>query len=105
MAVAREGETPCRQDEGAALITALLIVAIMSIVTLAILDSVNFSTRMSYNIAQRDQARLYALGAEQIARAMLKENVKEEKDRYPVLDAWTRSPMIFPIDGGSIEGA
>lgn len=98
---------PNRTDpqSGAALITALVIVAVMSIATIAVLDMMRFSYRVAVNTQNRDQARLYLLGAERLAAATLKTaRGARSADSYPLLDAWTREPIIFPIDGGQITG-
>ena len=92
-------------QSGSALITALVIVALMGIAAVAILDTMRFSYRVAVNTAQRDQARLYLLGAERLAGATLSAARKAVRaDSYPVLDEWTREPILFPIDGGQISG-
>ncbi|MFC7290358.1 type II secretion system minor pseudopilin GspK [Hirschia litorea] len=95
-------------EHGAALITALLIVSVMSVTALSVIESLRFSMKLSGNMAQREQARLYALGAEQLAIATInaarKLSPQGEEKRYPALDEWTRTPLLFPIDGGSIKG-
>ena len=92
-------------DRGAALITALILVAVMSISVIGLLDVMRFSFKASANLAQREQARLYAIGAEKLAASTLSTaRGQEERRSYPLLDYWTREPFVFPIDGGSIMG-
>lgn len=101
----------CRQsssgEEGAALITAMLIVAMMSVAALGVMEAVSFSVRVHANIAQREQARLYALSGEQLVVATLRttRRLKADAERYPELDEWTRAPVEFPTDGGGIRAS
>ena len=92
-------------QSGAALITALVITALMAITAVAVLDMMRFSYRVAINTANRDQARLYLLGAEKLAAATIKTSRQSRSaEGYPELDAWTREPILFPIDGGQITG-
>ncbi len=95
-------------QSGAALITALLIVSVMSITALAVIENLRFSMKLTSNLSQREQARLYALGAEQLAMSTIeaarKANSGQDNARYPELDGWTQKPLFFPIDGGTIKG-
>lgn len=100
-----EARLPGRNEDGTALITSLVMVAIMSVAAMALLESVRFSTRVSVNVAARDQARLYAIGAEQLAAGTIRDlREKGGEDRFPALDIWTRTPVEYPIPEGSIAG-
>lgn len=92
------------RETGAALISALLIVSIMSVVTLSILETIRFSARVSTNIADREQSRLYAVAAEELAKSTLQQAWQADAARNPVLDEWTRTPLLFPIPDGTIDG-
>lgn len=93
-------------EQGSALVTALVLVALMSVVAIAIMDTVRFATRVSVNVAAREQARLYAIGAEQLAAGTLAELRADGAigEAYPALDLWVRTPVEYPIPGGSISG-
>ncbi len=100
-----ERKLSSRNEDGTALITALVMVAIMSVAAMSLLESVRFSTRVSVNVAARDQARLYAIGAEQLAAGTIRDlREKGGEDRFPALDIWTRTPVEYPIPDGSIAG-
>ncbi|MEM7767126.1 MAG: PilX N-terminal domain-containing pilus assembly protein, partial [Pseudomonadota bacterium] len=58
-------DAPLPTDRGAALITAMLIVSLMSVVALSLVDTVRFAARLSINLESREQAQLYAIGAEE----------------------------------------
>ena len=57
--------------EGMALLTVLLLVAVMSVVAVAVLDDVRFSVRRATNAETQAQAQWYAAGAESLARSQL----------------------------------
>ncbi|MEO0714391.1 MAG: type II secretion system minor pseudopilin GspK [Pseudomonadota bacterium] len=92
------------KQRGAALISALLIVSVMSVVAVSIMDTIRFSARLSTNIADRDQARLYAVAAEELAKSTIRQAWRADSTRNPVLDQWTQAPLTFPIPEGLIEG-
>ena len=60
-----------REREGMALLTVLLLVAVMSVVAVAILDDVRFSVRRATNLETQSQAQWYAAGAETLARGQI----------------------------------
>ena len=93
-----------RAERGAALISALLIVSVMSVVALSVIQTIRFSAKLSTNIADREQARLYAIAAEEVAIATLNGAWRAEAQRNVTLDLWTRTPLNFPIPEGTIQG-
>lgn len=92
-------------QRGAALISAMLIVSVMALVSLAILESVRFSLRLSANLEDRAQARFYALGAEELASASITQFWRPGAERMPELDVWTRAPFRYPLNEGMISGS
>ena len=74
-------------QSGAALISALLIVSVMSFTALAVIENLRFSMKLTSNLAQREQARLYAIGAEELAKTTLKTTFQavqqETRERLP----------------------
>jgi general secretion pathway protein K len=93
---------PNRQ-RGVALITAVLVVAIATIIATSMMSRQNFDTRRTANIIHRDQAIAYALGAEHWASVELSKDAK--KNNYDHLrEAWAYELPPLPIDGGYITG-
>jgi len=88
--------------EGMALLTVLLLVAVMSVVAVAILDDVRFSVRRTANVEFQSQAQWYAAGAENLARGQIARLLAGEPARTPLEPAWNGRPMTFPIDGGTL---
>lgn len=91
-----------REREGMALLTVLLLVAVMSAVAVTILDDVRFSVRRATNVETQSQAQWYAAGAETLARDQISRLLAAGPARTPLEPAWNGRPSSFPIDGGTI---
>ncbi|MEM0986507.1 MAG: type II secretion system minor pseudopilin GspK [Pseudomonadota bacterium] len=91
-------------DSGAALISSMLIVSLMAIVALSIVESVRFASRLSINLETREQAQLYAIGAETFAKESVGNFWVPGQDRQPAVEQWVGQPFFFPIDSGGIQG-
>lgn len=89
--------------EGMALLTVLLLVAVMSVVAIAILDDVRFSVRRTTNAESQAQAQWYAAGAERLARRQVTRLLAADPVRTPLEPAWNGRRLTFPIEGGSIS--
>ena len=59
------------RQQGMALLAVLLLVAVMTVLIVAMLDDVRFGQRRTGNSAAIAQAQRYALGSEDFARASL----------------------------------
>ena len=89
--------------EGMALLTVLLLVAVMSVVAVAVLDDVRFSVRRATNAETQAQAQWYANGAEALARRQVARLLAANPARTPLEPDWNGRRLSFPIDGGTIE--
>lgn len=89
--------------EGMALLTVLLLVAVMSVVAIAVLDDVRFSVRRTTNAESQAQAQWYASGAERLARRQVTRLLAADPVRTPLEPAWNGRRLTFPIEGGSIS--
>lgn len=85
-----------------ALLTVLLLVAVMSVVAVAVLDDVRFSVRRATNVESQSQAQWYAAGAETLARAQITRLLAASPSRTPLQPEWNGRTLSFPIDGGTI---
>ncbi|MBS7458928.1 type II secretion system minor pseudopilin GspK [Coralloluteibacterium stylophorae] len=90
------------RQRGAALLTVLLLVAVMTVVAMGILDDVRFGLRRSANARALAQAQWYALGAETLARAQLARMAERDPGRTTLAGGWNGRPFVFPIEGGAI---
>ena len=91
-----------REREGMALLTVLLLVAVMSVVAVAILDDVRFSVRRAINVETQSQAQWYAAGAETLARGQITRLLAAGPSRTPLNPQWNGRTLSFSIDGGTI---
>jgi general secretion pathway protein K len=87
--------------EGMALLTVLLLVAVMSVVAVAVLDDVRFSVRRATNAETQAQAQWYASGAEALARRQVA-RLMAAGPRTPLEPVWNGRRLDFPIENGSI---
>lgn len=90
-------------EAGVALITALLVVAIVTSTAVAMASRHYLSIRQTANLLGRDQARLIALGGEFWARQVLEKDRKESK--IDTLDeVWASQPAAVAVQGGRLHG-
>lgn len=93
---------PAKQ-RGVALLTAIVIVALGTVMMTSMLWETHLNQRRTENIVFSDQAWLYAMGGEDWAREILKRDRQNSKsdDRT---EAWATPIAGLPIDGGSLSG-
>lgn len=88
-----------------ALLTVLLLVAVMSTIAVVVLDDVRFSVRRATNAEAQAQAQLYASGAELLARRHVARLIAASPARTPLDPAWNGRRFDFPIEGGAIAAS
>lgn len=89
--------------EGMALLTVLLLVAVMSVIAVAVLDDVRFSVRRAANAETGSQARWYAAGAELLARRQVTRLLQADPVRTPLDPQWNGRILSFPIEAGTLS--
>lgn len=98
-----------RRQRGVALITVLLVVAIVTVVSAGLIARQQLSIRAVANQVQARQAFQYALGGETLAKAILRRDIQDAAPGDPaaaidhLLEAWARPLSAFPIDEGEIR--
>ncbi|MGP0172338.1 type II secretion system minor pseudopilin GspK [Pseudomonas sp. NCHU5208] len=91
-----------RRQRGVALITVLLVVAVVTVVCAGLIARQQLSIRSSANQLHVNQAWQYALGGETLAKAILQRDLRRGDPRLPVDhlgEPWAQ-PMSFPLDEG-----
>jgi len=88
-------------ERGAALLTVLLLVAVMSVVAAASLEKLTVATRLSANAASMDQARAYVTAASLLAEARLAQLVKAQPGRVSLKGGWLGKPQTLPVPEGT----
>ncbi|HLD65026.1 MAG TPA: type II secretion system minor pseudopilin GspK [Pseudomonas sp.] len=96
-----------RRQRGVALITVLLVVAIVTVVCAGLIARQQLAIRASSNQIQARQALQYALGGEALAQGILARDLKAPgRAPGPGVDhpqeAWARPLPTFPIEQGEI---
>lgn len=95
--------TTCDGDErGAALVTVLMIVAVMSAVALGLSQAVLASTERARALDAQAQLRLYAASAEEVAQSQLTTLTLQTGGRLSDDLPSFGEPQIFPVEGGSV---
>ncbi len=93
-----------RPDEaGAALMTVLLLIAILSVVTAIALERLTIASRMTRNIVSADQGRAYLLTAEQMAGMRIGDLLALRPDRTTLEGGWLGSEQMIPVPGGAVR--
>ena len=89
-----------RPQQGVALLTVLLLVAVMSLLVVGMLDDIRFAMRRTSNMQAVTQAQWHALGSEAIARQKIEELNATSPGRTTLEGAWNGRVLPFPIDHG-----
>ncbi|WP_449283957.1 type II secretion system minor pseudopilin GspK [Luteimonas yanweni] len=90
------------KQAGAALLTVLLLVAVMTVLLVAVMDDIRFGLRRTGNAQALAQAQWYALGSEELARARIHQ-LDRGDGRTTLEGGWNGRPFVFPIDGGTMR--
>jgi general secretion pathway protein K len=85
-------------ERGAALLTVLMLVSVMAVLSAAALERLRLSTRIAANAGAIDQARAYALAAEDIAADRITSLVAADPARTPT--GWVGRATNLPLPGG-----
>ncbi|ASD25884.1 general secretion pathway protein GspK [Brevundimonas diminuta] len=89
-----------RDRRGMALLTVLLLVAVMAALCVVLLDDVRFSVRRTTNAESQAQAQAFAAGAEALARRRLSDLVRADPARTPLQPQWNGRVFALPLEEG-----
>lgn len=89
-----------RSQNGAALITVLMIVAAMSVVAVGVSQSVLRATERARALDSQAQLRYFAIAVEEVAKARLFEIVGPSEGRLSLDMPGYGEPQTIPVDGG-----
>jgi general secretion pathway protein K len=92
--------TPPREEGGAALLSVLLLVAVMAVIAATALDRLTLATRIAASAATVDQGRAYAFAAEQIALRRVADLVARDPARLTLAGGWLGRDVALPLPGG-----
>ncbi len=94
-----------RRQAGVALITALLITALVTVAAVAMASRQQLDIRRTGNLMEVDQAWQYALGVEAWARQILAADDASRDTLDYLKDPWAAPVPSLPVEGGSVQGS
>lgn len=97
----RRVEGPPRSQQGAALLTVLLLVAVIAVLAASALEKVRLVTRLAGNAVALEQSRGYALAAETAAITRINGLIGRDAGRITLAGGWSGRPFNLPIPGGT----
>lgn len=92
-----------RGEDGAALLSVLLLISVMTAISLAVLDDMRFAVRRQGNAQVLDQGYWYALGAENYAQVEVAKQWRALSGRLPFTPEREVEELLFPVPGGVVE--
>lgn len=93
-----------RKQDGIALVTAILIVALATITASAMTARQGVDIRRAQNLMDSDQATLYLVGAEDWAHQLLERDYKDDPKLDTLEDDWATVLPPIGVEGGQIAG-
>ncbi|WP_100658554.1 type II secretion system minor pseudopilin GspK [Alteromonas flava] len=90
------------QQRGVALITVLMVVALVAILGTEMVTRLQLQVQRTANIKDANQAYWYALGAEQYARKSIGELLDLSGDKIHLNQPWSQE-FVYPLDNGGIQ--
>jgi general secretion pathway protein K len=89
-----------QNERGAALLTVLLLVAVMAVIAATALDRLQISTRLASNGAAMAQARYYTYAAELVATRRIEDLLAKDAAQTTLNGNWLGREIPVPIDDG-----
>lgn len=94
-------------QQGVALLTVLLVVAMATVLAVAMVKAQQALLQRSGSVFSQDQAYLYTLGAESFAKSILQDDKDNDQQKNAPQDdlneTWAKKAPAFPVDGGSVQ--
>jgi general secretion pathway protein K len=95
---------PRTRQRGVALLTAMLVVTVGTIIAVNLLWQSTLDQRRTAAALASDQALMYALGAEAWAADILRQDLAESFESDHLAELWATEIPPLPIDGGFVVG-
>lgn len=94
-----------RHERGAALLTVLLIVAVVAVLATTALEKLRLTTRLAGNAQATEQVRAYANAAETMALVRIGSLLGNQPTRVTLAGGWSGRPFALPLPGGGQAAA
>ena len=92
------------RQKGVALITVMLIVALIAILATQMTARLQLQMQRTTNIGSNQQAYWYAMGAEAFAKRVLIQSLEDDAEVTHLGQVWAQGENTFPVDFGQITG-
>lgn len=89
-----------RGEEGAALLSVLLLVAVLGAIAAASFDRLRLATNLEANAASLEQARSFALAAEMLAASRIDDLLARDLNRTTNAGDWNGKTNVLPLPVG-----
>jgi len=96
---------PPERERGAALLTVLLLVAMIAVLAGTALERLRLTTRLAGNALGGEQARGYARAAEALATSKVTDMLGSNPDRVTLAGGWSGKPFGLPLPNGGLAVA
>jgi general secretion pathway protein K len=90
------------RERGAALLAVLLLVAVTGAIAAAAVEGLRLSRTIAVNANARDQGRLFADGAAQLALLTIDDSVVRSPERTPLEGGWNGASRRVALPGGGV---
>jgi general secretion pathway protein K len=101
MASARVAERK-PSETGAALLTVLLLVAVIAVLAAGALERLRIATKLGGNAVALDQARAFAVAGEALAVNRISDLLARDATRVSLAGGWSNTPIPLPVTGGIV---
>lgn len=92
---------PPPSERGAALLSVLLMVAVLAVIAATTLDRIALSTKLAINGNALAQARMFTYAAESIAAARIEDLIARDAAQTTLAGGWLGKEQILPIPVGT----
>jgi len=94
-----------QRERGAALLAVLILVAITGAIAAASLEKLRLSRLLAGNVVATDQARQFAMAAEQLGALIIDDLVAQNRAKTTLLGGWNGAVRRIPMPGGGVTEA
>jgi len=89
-------------QHGVALITALLVVSLATILAVSLVEHLYYDIRRTENILRLDQARLYNANALEFGMSLLRQDRNQNNEYDTLLEYSINNEQAYPVEGGQV---
>lgn len=89
-----------RKERGAALLTVLLLVAVMAVISATAVERLTLTTRLAASSGIAGQARQAQLAAESLALRRIDTQLRGQRSQLTLEGGWYDKPFSLPLPGG-----